>query len=298
MARAPDWQAAEERPLVVLGAGGMLATAIVHELEEKGVHYLALSEQSLDITFEGRVAAILKGLNPGIIINTAAYTDVDGAETSREQAFAVNSHGADNVARAARSLGSKAVHISTDYVFDGKKEGPYRPDDEPDPINIYGQSKLEGEIKVRSAAENHLIIRTAWIYGPGGKNFVRTILGLGRTRDNLRVVNDQTGSPTFTRHLAGGIIKLASLDTRGTFHLTNSGQCTWYEFACEILRQNKITTPVHPVTTEEFPTDAKRPRNSLLDCKDAYSILGGPLPHWQEGLRDYLELETGNGEWC
>jgi len=293
MGRAPDWQAAEERPIVVLGAGGMLATAMVHELEEKGVHYLALSEQNLDITYEGRVRAVLKGLNPGLIINAAAYTDVDGAQTNRELAFAVNAHGAENVIRVAQSLGSKTVHISTDYVFDGKKKGPYRPDDEPNPINVYGQSKLEGEIKVRRTSENHLIIRTSWIYGPGGKNFVRTILKLGRTRDSLRVVDDQKGAPTFTRHLAEGILKLSLMEIKGTFHLTNSGQCTWHEFACEILRQKGLTIPVHPVSTEEFPTDAKRPLNSLLDCQDAYSLLGGPLPPWQEGLRDYLEQGIG-----
>lgn len=293
MGRAPDWQAAEERPIVVLGAGGMLATAIVGKFEEKGLHYVALSEQSLDITYEGRVRAILKGLNPAVIINAAAYTDVDGAQTNRELAFAVNAQGAENVARAARSLGSKTVHISTDYVFNGKKKDPYRPNDEPDPINVYGQSKLEGEILVRQAAENHLIIRTSWMYGHGGKNFAGTILDLGGKRDSINVVNDQTGAPTYTAHLADGILQLALKEINGTLHLTNSGQCTWYDFACEILGLARLETSVTPVPTSEYPTSASRPANSCLDCSTAYDLLDGPLPPWQEGLREYMKQGKG-----
>ena len=288
MGRAPDWQAAEERPVVVLGAGGMLATAVVDALEERGQHYIALSERDLDITVEGRVAGLLKGFRPRAVINAAAFTDVDGAESNREQAYAVNALGAGNVARVARGIGATMIHISTDYVFDGTKDGAYTPDDATNPINLYGAGKLEGERLVQSAAKDHLIVRTSWLFGPAGKNFVTTMLRLGSARDALKVIDDQRGCPTYTRHFAEGILTLFEKGARGIFHLTNDGSCSWFEFAREIFSQRGMDVRVEAIPTEQYPTPAARPRNSVLDSSKANDILGGPLPLWQTALGQFL----------
>ncbi len=295
MGRAPHWEAAEERPVVVLGAGGMLATALVSALEDEDHHYVALSEQDLDITYEGRVAVILKGLNPRTVINAAAYTDVDGAETHRDIACEVNGAGAGHVATAAASIGANVIHLSTDYVFDGQKRIPYLLGDKADPINVYGASKLKGEKLVRGKTDDHLILRSSWLYGPNGKNFVNTMLDLGRSGGSLDVVDDQKGCPTYTRHLAGGIIRLMNLGVTGTYHLSNTGQCSWYEFAVEIFRQSGITIEVKPVPTEAFPRPASRPRNSVLDCSATFELLGGPLSSWKEALGEYMR-KSGNKE--
>jgi dTDP-4-dehydrorhamnose reductase len=289
MGRAPHWKAAEERPVVVLGAGGMLATALVDALEARDLHYVALGEQTLDITYEGRVTVILKGLNPVVVINAAAYTDVDGAEADRALAYEVNAVGAGNVASAAFGLGARVIHISTDYVFDGLKGAPYSPDDKANPINVYGASKLEGENLVRENNGDHLIVRTSWLYGPKGKNFVTTMLDLGCSLSALDVVDDQTGSPTYTRHLAAAIIKLIYHPFKGICHLTNAGQCTWNEFAREIFLQRGMQVEVRPVPTEAFPRPALRPPNSVLDCTMTYQYLGKPMPFWQVALEDYLK---------
>lgn len=289
MGRAPHWEAAEERPVVVLGAGGMLATALVDALEDQELHYVALSEKTLDITYEGRVAVLLKGLNPRVIINAAAYTDVDGAEKDRDLAFEVNGTSAGNVATIADGIGAKVIQISTDYVFDGRKGTPYLPDDKVGPISVYGESKLEGERLVRRATEDHLIVRTAWLYGSSGNNFVTTMLDLGSARDTLNVVDDQCGAPTYTRHLAKGIVLLMNKGISGTCHLTNSGECSWYQFAKEIFRQSRIDVQVNPVSTEAFPRPASRPRYSILDCTMTYQYLGKPLPSWQVALEHYLK---------
>jgi len=289
MGRAPGWEAAEERPVVVLGAGGMLATALVDVLEEHGQHYVALSEQDMDITLENRVADTLRSLNPRVVINAAGYTDVDGAEGNRELAFAVNGTGAGNVAKAAAGIGSVVIHISTDYVFDGQKENPYLSDDKVNPLNVYGASKLNGEQLVREANDNHLIVRTSWLYGTNGKNFVTTMIDLGTARDSLDVVDDQRGSPTYTHHLGDGIVRLMNQNILGTYHLTNSGQCSWFEFAKEIFRQRDMNIEVNPVSTEAFPRPASRPGFSVLDCTMTYQCLGKSLPPWQVALEQYLE---------
>ena len=288
MGRAPDWQAAEERPVVVLGAGGMLATAVVDALEERGQHYVALSEQDLDITVEGRVAGLLKGLNPRVVFNAAAFTDVDGAQSNEDMAYAVNAIGAGNVARVVQGIGATLIHISTDYVFDGTKDGAYTSDDATNPINVYGAGKLEGERLVQSAAKDHLIVRTSWLFGPAGKNFVTTMLRLGQERDTLKVIDDQRGCPTYTRHLAAGALTLFEKGARGIFHLTNDGSCSWFEFAKEIFSQRGMDVRVEAIPTEQYPTPAARPRNSVLDSGKANDILGRALPPWQTALRQFL----------
>ncbi len=289
MGRAPNWQAAEEKPIVVLGAGGMLATALVHELEEREQHYEALSERDLDITNDGRVATLLKSLCPRVVVNAAAFTDVDSAESHRELALNVNAQGAGNVAAAAHSVGATVVHFSTDYVFDGQKNGPYLPDDITNPINAYGFSKLEGERLVKEATGDHLIVRTSWLFGPGGKNFVSTMLKLGAERETLKMIHDQTGSPTYTRHLADGTLTMMEKGARGIYHLANFGTCTWYQFAREIFKRSGIAVDVLPCTTEAYPTPARRPLNSVLDCTRSYEVLSTPMPSWQAAVAQYLE---------
>jgi dTDP-4-dehydrorhamnose reductase len=277
------------RPLVVLGAGGMLAAALADALRGRKGSWIPLSAADLDITCRDRVRSVLEETGPGVIINCASYTDVDGAESEPQRAFEVNGAGAGNVAEAASRLGALIVHISTDYVFDGSKEGPYSPEDGTNPLNVYGASKLEGENRVREKAPEHLIIRTSWLFGLNGKNFVQTMLQLGRTGSSVDVVNDQRGAPTYTPHLAGGILDLIQRGVRGTWHLTNTGSCTWWEFAGEIYRQRGMDVDVNPVPTAAFPRPAHRPRNSVLDCLATYGILGGPLPSWKAALGEYLE---------
>lgn len=286
MGRASGWEAAEEKPVVVLGAGGLLAKAMVEILEDQDHHYVALGVDSLDITYEGRVRTILKGLNPGVVINAAGYTDIDAAEKEPERAFEVNGAGAGNVAGVCAELGALVVHISTDYVFDGTGLTVYLPDDKPEPVNVYGKSKLEGEKLVRERAEDHLIVRTSLLFGPGGKNLVNTLLE--GERKPMKIPEDRIVSPTYTKHFADGLIRLANKGERGTFHLCSAGQCSLYDFAREVVRQGKGTTAVYPVHSRSIKRPAARLLNGALDCSSAYEILGSPLPPWQAALGEYI----------
>lgn len=276
--------------VAVLGASGVLGQSLVSALVKQQYRAFPLDIEDLDITDHHSVNIALTPVKPDVVINAAAYTDVDGCETKKELAFDVNGRGAGNVADVATAIGSPIIQISTDYIFDGEKESPYLPDDKPDPINIYGESKLLGEELVRERAPEHLIIRSSWLFGPGGKNFVDTMLSLAEEHETLKVVKDQQGSPTYSKHLANAIVDLISKDLRGTHHLTNSGTCSWYEFANEILKQNGIEIKVQPVSSAEFPRPAPRPANSVLDCSSTYEALGEPLPHWKEALAEYLRL--------
>ena len=284
----------EGRPVVVLGSGGMLGTAIRDVLTDLGRDFVGLRSREMDVTKKEQVDAVLKDIQPCVLINAAAYTNVDGAETEQKRAFDINGLGAGNVAMATSALGITMVHISTDYVFDGTKDGPYLPGDDTNPLGIYGSSKLEGERLVREITADHLIIRTSWLFGPNGKNFVRTMLELGKSRSSIDVVNDQTGSPTYSRHLAKAIMNLLDQKVTGTWHLANADYCTWYSFAKEIFRQSAMAVDVNPLKTEEFPLPASRPHNSILDCSATYKVLGGPLPTWQEALGEYLEEIKAN----
>jgi dTDP-4-dehydrorhamnose reductase len=266
----------------------MVARALVDAMENHDYHYIALGEKSLDITYEGRIAALLKGLNPQVIINAAAYTDIDGAESDRELAFEVNGVGAGNVAAVAAAIGALVVHLSTDYVFDGTGHSPWSPDDETSPVNVYGSSKLEGERMVRERTDNHLIIRTSLLYGLGGKNLVDTLLSHG-DGDSMDIPDDRIISPTYTRHLAEGLLRLANHGAKGTYHLCNAGQCSLFDFAGEVVRLGGGKTSVSPVPSGSLSRPAQRILNGALDCSTAYDLLGSPLPSWQEALKQYLE---------
>jgi dTDP-4-dehydrorhamnose reductase len=290
MGRAPDWQSAEEKPVVILGAGGMITDALIHRLEETGQHYHTISAHDLDITYEGRVAAVLKGLWPGIVINNMGNDDVDGAEDDRDAFFELHGEGGGNVARVCRELDALMVQLSSHMVFDGLKDSPYLPGDPVSPVNNYGASRYEGERQVIYNTDRHLVIRTSWLFGPGGDSFLSNILARAKTGEKLKVVNDQAGSPTFSRDLARGLLKMANLGTTGTFHLANSGGCTWYELAEAALSAAGIQVDIEAITSVGYPTRAARPKNAVLDSSAAYEVLGEELPEWRDAVKEYIEL--------
>jgi dTDP-4-dehydrorhamnose reductase len=245
----------------------------------------------LDITDPMQTEKEIHLLQPEVVINAAAFTDVDGCESQRERAFSVNADGAGHVARSCRSAGVRLIHLSTDYVFDGTSRVPYTEESSPHPLNVYGESKLQGERSIQETGGNHLILRTAWLYGRQGKNFVDTILRLASQQEELRVVDDQRGSPTFTRDLSRAIAHLLDKDVRGILHVTNSGSCSWFEFAKKILEPKRIPgrkIRVVPISSRELNRPARRPSNSVLDCSRFQKITGAKMRPWDEALRDYL----------
>lgn len=257
--------------ILITGSKGMLGHALTAKLsEEHRVSGLDLPD--LDITDLNGLRKAMFSYRPDLIINTAAYTDVDGCETNTEMAFAVNATGPRNLAAACRELNISLVHFSTDYIFDGTADIPYKEVDNPNPLSVYGKSKLKGENYIREITDKHYIIRTSWLYGPHGKNFVAAMLRLAGEQDEIGVVNDQTGSPTYTFDLAAAVLKLISVKEYGIYHITNSGTCTWYEFSLEIFKQAGINgISVKPTTTEELNRPAPRPKYSVLDNEKWHS---------------------------
>lgn len=275
---------------LIAGAGGMLGTALQRVLTARGLEFTAPREGEFDITSRLRVLDTIEAFaagGGGVVLNAAAYTDVERAEDERERAFLVNETGAGMLAAAARDAGLGFVHVSTDFVFDGAKRGAYVEDDAPHPMSVYGLSKLAGEQAVTAAYSGALIVRTAWVFGPNGRNFPGKILELARSRQTLKVVTDECGSPTYTLDLAAGMVDLVQAGATGLVHLTNSGTCTRFEMAAEILRIAGLARELVPVTSAEFPTRAERPRNSVLDCSRAASF-GVVLPDWRNALARYL----------
>lgn len=288
--------------ILVTGAAGMLGSALVSAAPTRGYEVVALTREELDITDEAAVGRAIDGFaggggagegpnggvrDRGVVVNAAAYTDVEGAKDDPQGAFLVNERGAGMVAAAARSAGLDFVHVSTDFVFDGEKDGPYREDDPPAPLSAYGASKLGGERAVLAACPDALIVRTAWIFGTPGPDFPTKILGLAENQRTLRVVEDEVGSPTYSVDLAAGILALVAADARGLFHLTAAGRCTRYELARETLSLAGLDVAVEPVTSATFPTKVRRPKNSVLDCGRAAAV-GVRLPEWRDGLARYL----------
>ena len=278
----------------VTGASGMTGAQLVSGARAKGWGVAYASHADLDITDYAAVEDAICREAPNIVFNAAAYTAVDTAEEEIETAMSVNSSGASNVARAAALSGAGIVHISTDYVFDGAADAPYRPADDPRPVNVYGESKLAGEIGVRDECARHLIVRTSWVYSHEGKNFVLTMLRAAGERRELKVVNDQTGSPTSSHDLAAALISAADKLVRdetvaGTYHFSNSGQTTWYDFAREIFRNRGIDPHVEPIATADFKTAARRPMWSVLDCSSFEKTFGITRRPWQEALKETME---------
>ena len=282
--------------VVIVGARGMLGTDLMRAFSDRG-ELTGLDIEELDITDEARCRACIGELSPDVVINAAAMTRVDDCESHVEEAFRVNALGAGNVAAAASDSGARLVHYSTDYIFDGRKQGPYVEDDPPSPLGVYGRSKLQGEELVRTRCEEHLIIRTAWLFGCSGPNFIRTILTAARNGRQLRVVNDQFGSPTYTVDLADQSMRLVEAGVRGTYHVTNRGSCTWYElarFALDCAAMGAVN--VEPVTTAEYPRPAPRPANSVLANARLLNEGFPALRHWTEAVREYIRRTAEHEE--
>ncbi|HEY7900676.1 MAG TPA: dTDP-4-dehydrorhamnose reductase [Caulobacteraceae bacterium] len=279
--------------VLIAGAGGQLGQELLATVPES-LTAVGLARADLDITDAAAVRSAVAAHQPTVIVNAAAYTAVDRAESEVELAFGVNRGGAANLAAAAQAIGARFVHVSTDFVFDGRAERPYRPDDPTGPVNVYGASKLAGERAALAAAPDALIVRTAWVYGPGGSNFLATMLRLMRSRADVRVVADQIGTPTSTPTLAAGLWRLIGLKASGVLHLTDSGIASWYDFAVAIAEEAVAAgrlgaaPPVLPIATVDYPTPARRPAFSVLDKSAAFAALGAPAPHWRVALRAVL----------
>ena len=275
--------------ILLLGHKGMLGSDL---LEQMSHHHevIGMDVDEIDITSVGDCVKAIEETKPQIIINAAAYTNVDGCETAKEKCFAVNAEALKNIAEACRNKNIRIVHFSTDYVFNGNGKSPYKEEDECDPINTYGASKLAGERYLQTLAQNYIIIRTAWLYGANGKNFVRTILEKAKTTPRLTVVDDQLGSPTHTKDLAAAVDLLIEKNAQGIFHVTNRGSCSWYQFAVKILQEAGIDdVEVSPIKSDQLARLAKRPAYSVLSMQKFISTTGKVMQPWQLGLKDYLE---------
>ena len=276
--------------VLVTGAGGMLAADLVPVLRA-GMHVVtACGRDQLDVTDPDQALAVIGADKPSVVVHCAAYTNVDGAEADPDAAFRVNRDGAANVAEACRAAGAAMVYVSTDYVFDGTGTRPYRTDDPPRPMGVYGQSKLAGELIVRRTLPAHYVVRTSWLYGHGGKNFVDTMRKLGREKPELAVVDDQVGSPTWTVPLAEAIGSLIQTTRFGIYHATGQGTCTWHGLTRKIMELDGLATPVKPITTAELNRPAPRPAYSVLDNASLVEAGVDLLPRWEDSLARYMAL--------
>jgi dTDP-4-dehydrorhamnose reductase len=273
------------RAILVTGAGGMLGRDFVIAARERDHDVVGLDHGALDITDPAAVDETISMYDPDVVVNCAAYTDVDGAESDERAAMRVNDEAAALVAAAAASIGARMVQPSSDYVFDGTSRRPYVESDVAGAISAYGRSKLAGETSVAVANPRHFIVRASWLFGIAGKNFVETMLRLGKERPDVLVVSDQVGCPTYTRHLAEGIAELLESDDYGIHHMAADGECSWYEFAQEIFDQAGVECHVMAGTTEMLARPAPRPAYSVLGTERPNAIR---LPHWRRGLADYL----------
>jgi dTDP-4-dehydrorhamnose reductase len=272
--------------VLVTGAGGMLAQEVVPALTAAGHAVTPLRD--LDVTRADDVRKAVWHAGPAWVVHLAAYTDVDGCEARPEHAMNVNGEGAGHVARAAAEAGAAILAMSSDYVFPGDDPRPWNENDPTGPLSAYGRSKLAGEQAVRAANPRHAIVRTAWLYGRGGKNFVDTLRARALAGGPLAVVDDQHGSPTWTRDLAGALVALIAKGVVGTFHATNAGACTWHEFALEICALAGVDLPVARISSADLARPAKRPAFSVLDNARLVQAIGHPLPHWRDALARYL----------
>lgn len=281
--------------VLVTGAGGMLGTDVVLELKRRKMEPIALPHTELDVTREENVREVFSGYRPEAVVHCASYTAVDAAEKDEARCRLVNAVGTRNVARSCRDYGCRMVYLSTDYVFDGSGEQPREVTEECHPISVYGRTKYEGECEVRRLLERYFIVRISWTFGLSGKNFVETMLRLSETQEELRVVADQIGSPTYTKDIAVTLADMLQTERYGCYHVTSEGACSWYEFACEIFRRTGKTTRVLPIASEEYPALAQRPKNSRLSKRSLDENGFRRLPDWKNGLERYL-FERGKEE--
>lgn len=274
--------------VLITGILGQLGFDLAKELTKRGVEYVAPSLEELELTTEAGSKNFILDKKPDIIAHCAAYTAVDKAESEAELAITINGMGTRWVAEAAREVGAKMIYISTDYVFGGDGKIPYEVNDEKKPVNVYGRSKLLGEDAVNAIVDKHFIVRTSWVFGINGHNFIKTMLKLAETKDKLNVVNDQIGSPTYTVDLAKLLADMMATEKYGTYHATNEGFCSWAEFTREIFKQAGLKVEVDGIPTVEYPTPARRPFNSRLSKKSLDEAGFERLPTWQDALARYL----------
>jgi len=290
--------------VLVTGVKGQLGHDVVNELVKRGHDAVGVDIEEMDITDAGSVDKVLNEVNPEAVIHCAAWTAVDAAEDDdkKDKVHLVNAVGTENIAKMCKKLDCKMMYISTDYVFNGEGTNFWEPDDlDRQPLNVYGQTKYEGEIAIENTLEKYFIVRIAWVFGINGKNFIKTMLNLGKTHDKLTVVNDQIGSPTYTYDLARLLVDMIETDKYGRYHATNEGICSWYEFACEIFRQaaamgrseyDSEHLSVEPVTSDHYPSKAKRPSNSRMSKEKLTENGFDRLPTWQDAVKRYLtEIE-------
>ncbi len=281
--------------ILIIGSAGQLGQELQQTLTPLG-EVVAVDRKTLDLSQSDQVRELVQQLQPEIVINAAAYTAVDQAEKEAETARMINAIAPTILAQEVEKLKALLIHVSTDYVFDGSKNHPYTENDIPNPLSIYGQSKLAGEQGIQENCQSYLILRTAWVYGAYGKsNFVKTMLRLGSEREEVRVVTDQIGTPTWAKNIADAIAQVTSLKPDpGIYHYTNSGVASWYDFAVAIFEEAKNLVPlkvqrVIPITTSEYPTPAQRPTYSVLSCRKISSVLNTYPPHWRQELRQMLK---------
>lgn len=286
--------------ILVTGAGGQLGADLVVALKKAGHETVGMTSRELDITDASSVAGAVGNNRPELIVNCAAYTKVDLAEKERERAYAVNRDGAGNLAGAAKDFGAALIHISTDFVFDGVTPAPYSEDSPVNPLSVYGDSKLRGEEEIAKRLKEHFIIRTSWLYGAVGGNFVKTILRLAAEKESLRVVYDQTGTPTWTADLAGAVVRVVErfgdgAKEYGVYHYSDEGVASWYDLALSAIEEatglgaKLKCAAVEPILTPEYPTPARRPAYSVLDKKKIRSTFGLAIPHWRSSLKAMLK---------
>lgn len=280
--------------VLVTGAAGQLGQDVVLLLQHQGHEVLGCDRQEMDITDLDGCTQVIGEFGPDAVIHCAAHTEVDAAESDIDAAYLINATGTRNVALASEKAGAKLVYISTDYVFDGMGEQPYHEYDNTDPKSIYGKSKRAGEVLVQSLSSKFFIVRTSWVYGKYGNNFVKTMLKFGQEKPMLQVVDDQKGSPTYTVDLARFLLVLIQTEKYGVYHASNSDYCTWFEFTQAIFAEAedilglKISAKLEPCTTEQFPRPAPRPRNSVMEHLSIRTNGFQDIRHWREGLRDFL----------
>lgn len=282
--------------LLIIGSNGQLGSDMVYLAHKEGYQLTGIDFPDIDITNSEKTNECILNLRPDFIINCAAYTAVDNCESDQKAAYAVNAQGPGNIAIAAKKNGATLIHISTDYVFNGSKTTPYTEDDKPDPLTVYGKSKLEGEQLVAAHCEKHMIFRIAWLYGINGNNFVKTIRNVAKTKaernERLTVVNDQFGTPTYTREVCRQIFKLIEQPHYGIFHCTNEGQCSWFDFAGHIINTAGIKVDLVPCTTKEFPRPAPRPQYSVLENAHLKRLHLNVMTDWKTAFSSFISDES------
>ncbi len=280
--------------VLVTGVKGQLGYDVVKECEKRGIEAIGVDVEEMDITDAAACERVITESKADAVIHCAAYTAVDAAEDNEDLCRKVNAEGTRNIAEVCRKLDIKMMYFSTDYVFNGQGERPWEPDDPREPLNVYGQTKYEGELAVQELLEKYFIVRIAWVFGVNGKNFIKTMLRLGRERGAVSVVDDQIGSPTYTYDLARLVVDMIQTDRYGIYHATNEGLCSWYEFACQIFKAAGMNqVKVTPVDSTAFPAKAKRPHNSRMDKSKLAENGFEPLPSWEDALERYLKEISG-----